>query len=1119
MSRRATAILLNAFSISSEHLAHVVEEDYETNPGRIRVIPTGVDAEGEFNPVRVQPVEMVQRHHFNILFPGRLAEQKDPLLMVDVIRRVVDVHGEVRVHVVGDGPLEHDVRAFVRQVGLERHFAFHPPSRELARWYAACDLLLMTSVFEGIPYVVYEAMAMELPIVAPSLPGNVELMADTAGILIDPRDDVSAYAGAVNGLIEDSARAEALGRAARARVLECFSLRSMGDMHAQLYDDLLERRRSAALTKNPPPTKSMQASLTREGDASLHFLTRPIRGQPLVSVVVPCFNHGRFLPQCIDAVLDQDYEEIEVIVVDDASTDPATIRVLGEVELRDGVRVIRQLHNLGPSIARNRAIKEARGRYILPVDADNILLPKAVASLVAQLQSAGELVGYIYPNCQFFGTRDDYYQPPSFNLDLLLRGNYCDTCSLIDRDIFDAGLFYAEDIRLGHEDWDFALTLATHGVRGEPANSKTLLFRKHGFTRSDTVEYAGSSFHEEILDRHPELYGGSTSLGRFGRWHGPAAEIKAQHAPGLSIIMTTAVNFSTEAGEHLLRRLAAQSCHDAELIVECPASPDPPCSTLIRRIPPGLCANQVERLCEALRLVRASHVLLAGDELTELLAEQPFIERLQRTFWANPSLEGIAFVDGGERGRFPYRLLENHEISQFAHALAWTVDAQSKLPDSLLVSEGMVVESITQAMDSNKVELQWRHAVAYSPPVSTGEEAWLNLAQREDRADAHRRTERKMTATLKPALPALPYDAVRRWLGAISWLPPETELLTRHRELGSERRIIRRGRLSPPGFVLEYDLGAIQRFAPPGTVRLIQSASSIRTVPRGSPRAEEDEELGHLELSALPLLQAVERAVLPDGSETLVAGELDGLRSVATSLEFLGYIEAFPNKPTFPPHATRPCHGMVGLLRCMDWTARKHVYRIGSAWPDEMVGELGGLHLTREPGSIPLWIDKSGRVVTEQCLPEIDPPYVGQLLRWTLAPLAWRGFGHVRGRARAVVRRGLEGMRTLLAKRREASAYDDDEPHVAKFSRMNMQPLGYLYAEAAPGRLELFAAIHPVTGDQLLTHHVLEAADMGYGITVSLGYVVDQAPVTGTLTMRRVSVPWASRFGLEVRRH
>jgi hypothetical protein len=83
----------------------------------------------------------------------------------------------------------------------------------------------------------------------------------------------------------------------------------------------------------------------------------------------------------------------------------------------------------------------------------------------------------------------------------------------------------------------------------------------------------------------------------------------------------------------------------------------------------------------------------------------------------------------------------------------------------------------------------------------------------------------------------------------------------------------------------------------------------------------------------------------------------------------------------------------------------------------------------------------------------------------------------------------------------------------------SLPPLGYLYQEGAPGRRELFAAIHQVTGDQLLTHHHLEAADMGYGAAVRLGYILEQAPVTGTLALRRVSIPWASRFGLEVRRH
>ena len=54
--------------------------------------------------------------------------------------------------------------------------ALHPSSQEMARWYRASDLLLMTSVFEGVPYVIYEALAMGVPTVAPALPGNVEFM-------------------------------------------------------------------------------------------------------------------------------------------------------------------------------------------------------------------------------------------------------------------------------------------------------------------------------------------------------------------------------------------------------------------------------------------------------------------------------------------------------------------------------------------------------------------------------------------------------------------------------------------------------------------------------------------------------------------------------------------------------------------------------------------------------------------------------------------------------------------------------------------------------------------------------------------------------------------------------
>jgi len=78
--------------------------------------------------------------------------------------------------------------------------------------------------------------------------------------------------------------------------------------------------------------------------------------------------------------------------------------------------------------------------------------------------------------------------------------------------------------------------------------------------------------------------------------------------------------------------------------------------------------------------------------------------------------------------------------------------------------------------------------------------------------------------------------------------------------------------------------------------------------------------------------------------------------------------------------------------------------------------------------------------------------------------------------------------------------------------------VGFLAREPAGHRIPLFAAVHPVTGDQLLTPWRLEASDMGYTDLAVLGYMLAVAPVTGTRTIRQITVPWASRFGQNARR-
>ena len=92
---------------------------------------------------------------------------------------------------------------------------------------------------------------------------------------------------------------------------------------------------------------------------------------PKVTIVIPCYNHGAYLPETLKSVHEQTFQDFEIIVVDDGSSDPATVTILRNLEM-NRTRVIHTA-NHGVSAARNRGIAEARGTYILPLDADDLI--------------------------------------------------------------------------------------------------------------------------------------------------------------------------------------------------------------------------------------------------------------------------------------------------------------------------------------------------------------------------------------------------------------------------------------------------------------------------------------------------------------------------------------------------------------------------------------------------------------------------------------------------------------------------------------------------------------------------------------------------------------------------
>jgi hypothetical protein len=229
----------------------------------------------------------------------------------------------------------------------------------------------------------------------------------------------------------------------------------------------------------------------------------------------------------------------------------------------------------------------------------------------------------------------------------------------------------------------------------------------------------------------------------------------------------------------------------------------------------------------------------------------------------------------------------------------------------------------------------------------------------------------------------------------------------------------------------------------------------------------------------------------------LSAGDGDPVTSELQGATLVGYIEPYPPRQ---PARNDLFYGLTGLIRTVDLRARRHRYGAGQIPAGVAAGELGALFDEPTGDCCPLWIDHDGRVYSRAAEFVMGRPSLGAALRWASDPLTWTSFGKPLPKLRASARRTLQSSRLLASPSRRP-----DPPG---------QAAGYLMTSPGHRTVPLLAAIHPVTGDQLLSTEPSEAIDLGYEHVAMLGHLVAQAPVTGRLGPIRAGAPWASRFGL-----
>jgi glycosyltransferase involved in cell wall biosynthesis len=233
----------------------------------------------------------------------------------------------------------------------------------------------------------------------------------------------------------------------------------------------------------------------------------------VVSIIIPCYNYARYLGEAIESALSQTYSPVEIIVVDDGSTDETQ-----EVAARYPVQLVVQ-QNQGLSASTNNGVSASHGEFVMRLDADDVLYPTFVEETVATLQQHPE-ASLAHTAAEFFGTHTGQVPFVPFDIESMAQGAMVTCTSLFRRSAWDqvGGL----DRRMVLcEDWDLWLTFAENGMRGVMVQKPLWGYRQHGRSMVNRQILSRTGLLREyrlisqLQDRHPTIFATRNLLRRL----------------------------------------------------------------------------------------------------------------------------------------------------------------------------------------------------------------------------------------------------------------------------------------------------------------------------------------------------------------------------------------------------------------------------------------------------------------------------------------------------------------------------------------------------------------------------------------------------------------------------
>lgn len=198
-----------------------------------------------------------------------------------------------------------------------------------------------------------------------------------------------------------------------------------------------------------------------------------------ISVVIPCYNSEKYISETVTSVLNQTYQDFEIIIVNDGSTDnsQSVVEQLIKNYPNHQINLINQANSGQPAIARNRGISEAKGKYVLPLDADDVITPTMLEECLNLLET-DQSSAIAYTDRQDFGASDELILAGNYDFSRLRYANHISYCALFHKDIWEKVGGYRTNVR-GCEDWDFWIAAGAIGYFGRRIPKPLFKYRRN----------------------------------------------------------------------------------------------------------------------------------------------------------------------------------------------------------------------------------------------------------------------------------------------------------------------------------------------------------------------------------------------------------------------------------------------------------------------------------------------------------------------------------------------------------------------------------------------------------------------------------------------------------------